>query len=149
MAGGEYCNTLPMRPPRMFLFAIVVLAFTASGCATAPDRSDALQVVTADKSPDATREAAIEGVVESSSECFILLSDDETRWLVEWPHGSRLGDDGQSVEVQGFGTVHLGDRLVGSGGYGENTEGCSSPDIVGTVSIDVLTSTTSGHTGQG
>ncbi|MDQ0727529.1 hypothetical protein [Microbacterium sp. W4I20] len=129
-----------MRSGRTSVLLFCGLAVLLAGCAPAAQTSPNPGLLTADSRPEAVREALIDGVVSVEGDCFILSADGE-RWLIEWPYGSTLGPDEQSVEVEGFGAVRVGDRVTGGGGYSDQTDGCSATDVEGTASIDTVTDT--------
>lgn len=86
---------------------------------------------------EAVREAEIRGVVELREGCFVITMDGDS-WLIEWPHGSTLGDDLKSVEVPDFGTVRVGDMVNAGGGYASSHDGCDVDGVEGTAGLDTL-----------
>ena len=120
--------------------AIVLLLGAATACSSteSEEPTDGSPIlVTASQPAQATREAAIIGVLEIRDGCFIVTIYGEDL-LVEWPYGTTLGDDGESVNVPGFGIVRMGDRLNAGGGYGTNKDQCRADGVQGTASIDIL-----------
>lgn len=94
-------------------------------------------LLTASSPAETSREAAITGVLDIRDGCFVVSSD-EGDWLVEWPHGTTLGEDGESVNMPDFGAVRVGDVLDAGGGYEAGHERCGATGVQGTASIDLL-----------
>lgn len=124
----------------MTVGAILLLLCAMPACASNPaqEPTDGSPVLlTASGAVEASREAAITGVLEIRDGCFVV-SGDEGDWLVEWPHGTTLGENGESVNVPDFGTIRVGDRLDAGGGYEADHARCDASGVQGTASIDLL-----------
>lgn len=120
--------------------AILLLLCAMPACASGPTqepRDGSPVLLTAPSLVEASREAAITGVLEIRDGCFVVSSDGGD-WLVEWPHGTTLGEDGDSVEVPDFGTVRVGEALDAGGGYEDDHTRCDATGVQGTASIDFL-----------
>lgn len=119
-------------------FLLVTVSTTACSPLISNNRSeDSPTLLVASQPTNSVREAAIAGVLELRDGCFVV-TDDEGDWLIEWPFGSTLGEDGESVDVPDFGTVRLGDVLEGAGGYSMSQTQCRTDNVQGTASLDLL-----------
>lgn len=58
--------------------------------------------------------------------CVAFGSGDSTR-VVQCPYGTKLSDDGRSIDVPGLGLVSFGDTVRGGGGLGEPDEPSDLP----------------------
>ena len=124
-AGGHVLWT-PAHEPRFHMEALIEgnLGVTETGCFT-------ILPVPLEIAPE-----ALENLSDEDHE--LVLEEPEVR-PVQFPHGTALSDDGQSVDIPGIGDVALGELVSGGGGeIHTNEEGLKdvAPECVaGTVLI--------------
>lgn len=97
--------------------AVFLLAACAAGPPPAVQRAEGVTLLAADERPDAVMDAQIIGTLTVAESGCLALAADGGSYPLEFPFGSRLDDDGGSVEVPGLGTLRLGDEIAGGGGY--------------------------------
>jgi len=103
--------------------AVVACAAVVSGCASiggtpAEQRAGDSILLAAPERPEAFMDALIAGtLVRTDAGCLAVQGADELTYVLQFPFGSRLAEDGESVEVPGLGVVRLGDAIEGGGGY--------------------------------
>lgn len=97
---------------------VLVLAGCASDATPAEQRAGGTILLAASERADAGMDALVAGTLtRTESGCLALDSGDGQVYVLQFPFGTRLADDGGSVEVPGLGTLRPGDELSGGGGY--------------------------------
>ena len=99
--------------------ALLLLGILLSGCASAESvqrSGDSIMLVATDR-PSAVMEALIIGTLTRTDTGCLALEQEGHIYVLQFPYGSTLADDGESVEVPGAGTIALGGDVTGGGGY--------------------------------
>jgi hypothetical protein len=97
-----------------------VSAATLAACSSSGISVQRAQGVTAMVSaatPSAVMEASFTGTLTTTDQGCLAVSVGETTFPLKFPAGSRLSDDGQMIDVPGFGSVSSGELVEGGGGY--------------------------------
>ncbi|GAB3270924.1 Kelch repeat-containing protein [Microbacterium lacusdiani] len=111
-----------MRTSRFLAAAACVLAVAlVSGCASGPgsgvQRAGASIMMAAPSKPAMGMDAIITGTLTRLDGGCLGLTVGERETPLQFPFGSILADDGESVDVPGHGTVRIGDLILGGGGW--------------------------------
>ena len=100
---------------------MVIAAVALAGCGTAVtpavQRAGDSILLAAAEAPDGAMDALILGTLTHTEDGCLAVEHEGNTYVLQFPYGSRLADDGESVEVPGVGTLRLGDAIEGGGGY--------------------------------
>lgn len=102
-----------------FLVAGAAIAGCNMGVSATPfeQRANGTILLAATVQPEGMMDAEIAGTLtRTDSGCLALASETES-YVLQFPFGTELADDGESVNVPGLGVVHIGDEIAGGGGY--------------------------------
>lgn len=99
--------------------ALAMLALGITGCSgTDPvQRSGSSILLVASQQPEAYMDAQILGTLTRTDAGCLALEQGEETYVLQFPYGSVLADDGESVEVPDLGRLTIGDAIDGGGGY--------------------------------
>ncbi len=92
-----------------------------SGCADggtpSEQRAHGTILLAASTQSDSGMDAQIAGtLIRTDSGCLALATDNDI-YVLQFPFGTRLADDGESANVPELGIVRIGDPINGAGGY--------------------------------
>ncbi|BDZ55148.1 hypothetical protein [Agromyces marinus] len=101
---------------------LIVVASGTTACAAVPDaprvhRADGTILLAASNPPDAAMDAIVAGTLTRTENGCLALDDLDGLHVLEFPYGTTLADDGETVEVPGLGPLRIGDAVEGGGGY--------------------------------
>ncbi len=107
---------------RVVAGGVLVLGLTGCGlwgsATPAEQRAGGSILLAAPSDPGDVMDAQILGTLTRTDEgCLALASEWGDVYVLQFPFGSELSDDGESVVVPGLGTLREGDRIDGGGGY--------------------------------
>lgn len=109
--------------PALIMAAFLAVGVGTAGCiggaSTAPavQRANGTILLAAHAHPESGMDAQIAGtLILTDSGCLAVTSGADS-YVLEFPFGTELADDGESVNVPGLGIVHIGDEIAGAGGY--------------------------------
>lgn len=99
------------------VLAVLGLAGCGPSATPAEQRAGDSILLAAPEDPGGSMDALIQGTLTRSDEGCLTVETSHGTFVLQFPFGSRLADDGESVEVPGAGTLRLGDDVDGVGGY--------------------------------
>lgn len=104
------------------IVTVLVCTVSAAGlaaCSSSDISVQRAQGVTAmvSTATPAAMQASFAGTLTTTDQGCLAVSIGETTFPLEFPAGSRLSDDGQTIDVPGFGSLSSGEPVEGGGGY--------------------------------
>lgn len=95
----------------------LLLVACGADATAAVQRAGGVTLLAAAERPDGVMDAQILGTLTVADSGCLALAAEGAVYALQFPFGSRLADDGESVEVPGRGTLRPGDEITGGGGY--------------------------------
>jgi hypothetical protein len=115
----KHSRNRPIRTGLLTFAASAAVVGVTACSATAVHESEGTTLMAAGGPATAAMEALIVGTLTITEGGCIALRTDADTYPLQFPHGTRLSDDGTSVMVPGLDPLELGEAIRGGGGFVE------------------------------